>query len=91
MITIYQFVPAISFWQFRLRFRFYKMEIEHIRMINDLEEQGCLVAILDRYQTAGLKSDEYGYVRYVMMEAGQRAINEIGYQNLHSVYSDKEL
>jgi hypothetical protein len=61
--------PAISF---------NRMTAEHIKMIEELEEQGCLVVVLDRFQTAGLKRDDYGYVRYVMTERGESAIECIG-------------
>jgi hypothetical protein len=66
-----------------LRFRFgnsasdfalRNMKAEHIRMIDELEEQGCLVVILDRFQTAGLKRDDYGYIRFVMTERAEGAI-----------------
>lgn len=70
-----------------LRFRFgnsasdfalRNMKAEHIKMIDELEEQGCLVVVLDRFQTAGLKRADYGYVRYVMTERGESAVECIG-------------
>ena len=54
------------------------MKAEHIRMIEELEEQGCLVVILDRFQTAGLKRDDYGYIRFVMTERGESAVESLG-------------
>lgn len=54
------------------------MTAEHIKMIEELESQGYLVVVLDKYQTAGLKRDDYGYVRYVMTERGESAIECIG-------------
>lgn len=54
------------------------MKAEHIKMIDELEEQGCLVVVLDRFQTAGLKRADYGYVRYVMTERGESAVECIG-------------
>jgi hypothetical protein len=69
-----------------LRFRFgnsasdfviRNMKAEHIRMIDELEGQGCLVVVLDRFQTAGLKRDDYGYVRHVMTERGEIAVDAL--------------
>jgi hypothetical protein len=60
------------------------MTAEHIKMIDELEEQGCLVVVLDRFQTAGLKRDDYGYVRYVMTERGESAIECITDPELRS-------
>jgi hypothetical protein len=53
------------------------MKAEHIRMIDELEGQGCLVVVLDRFQTAGLKKEDYDYVRYVMTERGESAVDSI--------------
>ena len=53
------------------------MTIEHIKMFKELEEQGCLVVVLDRFQTAGLKKEDYDYVRYVMTERGESAVDSI--------------
>jgi hypothetical protein len=58
-------------------FAFRNMKAEHIKMIDELEKQGCLVVVLDRFQTAGLKRADYGYVRYVMTERGESAVDSI--------------
>jgi hypothetical protein len=74
------------FFNMPMRFRFgnsasdfviRNMIAEHIRMIDELEGQGCLVVVLDRFQTAGLKRDDYGYVRHVMTERGEIAVDAL--------------
>jgi hypothetical protein len=58
----------------KLAISFNRMTAEHIKMIEELESQGYLVVVLDKYQTAGLKRDDYGYVRHVMTERAESAI-----------------
>ena len=52
------------------------MNAQHLKVIKELEEQGYLVVILDPSQTANLKREDYGNVRYFMVKRG---LSEIQY------------